>query len=219
MPAERIVFGREFFEIDPDTTAVLAIDMQNAFVAENGAYETPPARDMMERFSGIIEFAREHEMPVIWTQSDHSAPHSGLILQKFPIIREERVLWKGEPSFELYPDMLQPIEGEHRVIKHKYDAFFETDLDAILRNLGVETVVVIGTATNVCCESTARSAFFRDYQVALISDCTASFDESMHEATLRTIDMFFGRVMSTDELLSELEAAPVSLEEAVAAPA
>ena len=219
MPAERIVFGKDFFEIEPESTAVIAIDMQNAFVAESGAYETPPARDMLDRFESIIGFARENELPVIWTQSDHSAPHSGLILQKFPTIREDRVLWKDEPSFELYPDMTQPIEGEHRVVKHKYDAFFETDLDAILRNLGVKTVVVIGTATNVCCESTARSAFFRDYQVALIADCTASFDESMHEATLKTIDMFFGRVMSTDEVLGELEENRVPIEEAVAAPA
>ncbi|MGI9558033.1 MAG: cysteine hydrolase family protein [Solirubrobacterales bacterium] len=217
MPAERIVFGREFFEIDPEKTAVIAVDMQNAFVAEEGAYETPKARDMMEQFSGIIGFARENDMPVIWTQSDHSAPHAGLLLQKFPIIRDERVLWKDEPSFELYPDMVQPIEGEHRVVKHKYDAFFETDLDAILRNLGVQTVVIVGTATNVCCESTARSAFFRDYQVAFISDSTASFDDSMHEATLKTIDMFFGRVLSTDELLSEMGEHRLPTEERVAA--
>ena len=219
MPAERIVFGPDFFEVDPETTAVIAIDMQNAFVAEEGAYETPKARDMMELFSSIIGFARDNDMPVIWTQSDHSAPHAGLLLQKFPIIAEDRVLWKDEPSFELYPDMVQPIEGEHRVVKHKYDAFFETDLDAILRNLGVETVIIIGTATNVCCESTARSAFFRDYQVAFISDSTASFDDSMHEATLKTIDMFFGRVMSTGELLNEMEGDLASSEEAVAVPA
>ena len=82
----------------------------------------------------------------------------------------------------------------------------------------VKTVIIIGTATNVCCESTARSAFFRDYQVAFISDSTASFDDSMHEATLKTIDMLFGRVMSTDELLTEM-GAPASVEEAAAAPA
>jgi len=219
MPAERIVFGRDFFEIAPESTAVIAVDMQNAFVAEGGTYETPGARDMMGQFSGIIEFAREHDIPVIWTQSDHSAPHSGLICKKFPIIRDDHVLWRDEPSFELYPDMPQPIEGEHRVVKHKYDAFFETDLDAILRNLDVDTVVIIGTATNVCCESTARSAFFRDYQVAFISDSTASFDDSMHEATLKTIDMFFGRVLGTDELLAEMEEHLAPAEAAVGAPA
>ena len=62
-----------------------------------------------------------------------------------------------------------------------------------------------GTATNVCCESTARSAFFHDYQVVMLSDATATFDRAMHEATLRTIDMFFGRVMTVAELLKEFD--------------
>jgi nicotinamidase-related amidase len=100
--------------------------------------------------------------------------------------------------------MLQPKEGEYRVVKHKYDAFFETDLDSILRNKSIKTIIIVGTATNVCCESPARSGFFRDYQVAFPSDCNASFDEGMHQASLKTIDMFFGRVMTSDELLDEM---------------
>jgi isochorismate hydrolase len=85
-----------------------------------------------------------------------------------------------------------------------YDAFFETDLDSILRNNRIKTIIIVGTATNVCSESTARSGFFRDYQVAFPSDCNASFDEGMHQAPLKTIDMFFGRVMTSEELLEEM---------------
>jgi nicotinamidase-related amidase len=207
MPAERIAFGRDFFTFDAATTALLVIDMQNSFVAEGGTYETPPARDIIPRLERLIAFAREHGMPIVWTQSDHSAPHSGIMLKKFPAIREDRELWRGEPSFELYPEMVQPAAGEFRVVKHKYDAFWETDLDAILRNSGVETVVIVGTATNICCESTARSAFFRDYQVVVVGDCTASFDQGMHDAALKTIDVFFGRVMTTDGVLTEMQEA------------
>jgi biuret amidohydrolase len=213
MAADPIAFGRDFFTFEPATTALIVIDMQNSFVAEGGTYETPPARDMIPRLDRLIAFAREHDMPIVWTQSDHSAPHSGIMLKKFPTIREDRELWKGEPSFELYPAMVQPAPGEFRVVKHKYDAFWETDLDAILRNSGVETVIIVGTATNICCESTARSAFFRDYQVVFLSDCTASFDPDMHEAALKTIDVFFGRVLTSDEALAEMreqhEANPV----------
>ena len=204
MPAAPVVFGSEFFTVDPRKTALIVIDMQNAFVAPGATYETPGARTMMPNLDRLIEFARELGMPVIWTQSDHSAPYSGVMLRKFPTIREDRYLWAGQPSFELFADMIQPREGEYRVVKHKYDAFFETDLDSILRNRGVENVIIVGTATNVCCESTARSAFFRDYCVAFPSDCNATFDEGMHQATLKTIDMFFGRVMTTDELLDEM---------------
>jgi ureidoacrylate peracid hydrolase len=206
VPAEPVAFGRDFFEVDPASTALIVIDMQNGFVAEGAVYETPDAREMLDRLGSLVEFAREHDMPVVWTQSDHSAPYSGVMLEKFPAIREDHVLWKGEESFELYPQMVQPREDEHRVVKHKYDAFFETDLDAILRNLGVETVIIVGTATNVCCESTARSAFFRDYHVVLPADCNASFDRAMHDAALKTLDMFFGRVVTTDALVREMEA-------------
>jgi ureidoacrylate peracid hydrolase len=206
MPAAPIVFGREFFSVDPRSTALIVIDMQVAFVGPGATYETPGARTMIPKLEGLLAFARERRMPVVWTQSDHSAPYSGVMLAKFPTIREDKYLWRGEPSFELYPDMPQPRAGEFRVVKHKYDAFFETDLDAILRNQRVNTVIIVGTATNVCCESTARSAFYRDYRVAFPSDCNASFDDGMHQATLKTMDMFFGRVMTTAELLQEMSA-------------
>jgi nicotinamidase-related amidase len=205
MSSAPIAFGEDVFRVDPERAALIVIDMQNGFVAPGATYETPDAREMTGRLNTLVEFARERGMPVIWTQSDHSAPVSGMMLKKFPAIRNDRVLWKGEESFELFADMVQPIEGEHRVVKHKYDAFFETDLDAILRNLRVETVIIVGTATNVCCESTARSALFRDYQVVLPADCNASFDQGMHEAALKTLDMFFGRVVpTTEELLAEM---------------
>jgi nicotinamidase-related amidase len=205
MSSAPIAFGRDVFEVDPKRTALIVIDMQNGFVAESATYETPDAREMVERLNRLIGYARENGMPVVWTQSDHSAPASGMMLKKFPTIRDDRYLWKGEESFELYPNMEQPIEGEFRVVKHKFDAFFETDLDAILRNQRIETVIIVGTATNVCCESTARSAFFRDYQVVLPADCNASFDRGMHEAALKTLDMFFGRVVpTTEDLLAEM---------------
>lgn len=200
---------KNFFSTGPQRCALLVIDMQNAFVAEGAPFEIPEARAMVPRLERLIRFCREHGMPIVWTQSDHRPPYGGLMLQKFSVIGEQRVLWQGEPSFEMYPRMLQPQEAvsEYRLVKHKYDAFFETGLDAILRYHETETVIITGTATNVCCESTARAAFMRDYHVAFLSDANASFDPVMHEATLKNIDLFFGRVMTTEELLAEMEAA------------
>ena len=129
------------------------------------------------------------------------------MLRKFPPIAEDHILWRGEPSYEMYPHMLQPREGklEYRIVK--LDAFFETDLDAILRYHQVDTVIITGTATNACCESTARSAFMRDYKVVFPSDLNATFDDAMHQATLKNIDLLFGRVVSSDELLADMEGA------------
>ena len=198
--------GKDFFTINPRRCALIVIDMQNAFVAEGAPFETPGARAMIPRLERLIACARELHMPLVWTQSDHRPPYGGLMLRKFPAIAKQRVLWQGEPSFAIYPDMIQPREGllEHRIVKHKFDAFFETDLDAILRFHQVDTVIITGTATNACCESTARSAFMRDYKVVFPSDANATFDESMHRATLVNIDLLFGRVLSTEELLAEI---------------
>ncbi len=221
MPAKISASGRDYFKMDPRRAALMVIDMQNAFVAEGAPLETPGARAMIPRLEGLIRFAREQRIPVIWTQSDHRPPYGGLMLRKFPVIGERRCLWQGDASFEMYPQMLQPREGEreYRIVKHKYDAFFETDLDAILRFHKVDTVIITGTATNVCCESTARSAFMRDYQVAFPSDASATFDSAMHEATLKNMDLLFGRVMTTEELLAEmeeaLEGAPTNVKESV----
>ncbi|MGH9603376.1 MAG: cysteine hydrolase family protein [Terriglobales bacterium] len=201
--------GRDYFTVDPRRAALLVIDMQNAFVAEGAPFETPGARTMIPRLERLIRFAREHRLPIAWTQSDHRPPYGGLMLRKFPVILKERVLWSGEPSFDMYPKMVQPQEGayEYRIVKHKFDAFFETNLDAILRYHNIDTVIVTGTATNACCESTARTAFMRDYQVAFPSDANATFDPAMHEATLKNIELLFGRVMTTEELLAEMEEA------------
>ena len=207
MPSRPSVSGREYFTVDPRHTALIVIDMQNAFVAEGGPLETLPARTMLPKLERLIRFSRECGIPIIWTQSDHRPPFGGRMLQKFPIIGNKRVLWQGESTFDFYPDMLQPQEGKREcvIVKHKFDAFFETDLDAILRYYDIHTVIITGTATNVCCESTARAAYMRDYFVAFPHDTNATFDETMHQATLKNIDMFFGRVMSTQELIAEME--------------
>jgi len=201
------VSGKSFFTIDARRCALIVIDMQNAFVAEGAPLETPGAREMLPRLERLIRFARGCGMPIVWTQSDHRPPFGGLMLRKFPMIQEKRVLWLGEPTFQMYPQMLQPEEGprEYVIVKHKFDAFFETGLEAILRYHDVDTVIVTGTATNACCESTARSAFMRDYKVVFPSDANATFDEAMHLATLKNIDLLFGRVLTTEELLAELE--------------
>ncbi len=198
--------GRDFFTIDPRHCALIVIDMQNAFVAKGAPFETPGARAMIPRLERLVRCARELQMPIVWTQSDHRPPYGGLMLRKFPAIAQEHVLWRGQPSFEMYPDMIQPRESplEHRIVKHKFDAFFETDLDAILRFHRADTVIITGTATNACCESTARSAFMRDYKVVFPSDANATFDEAMHRATLVNIDLLFGRVLTTEELLAEI---------------
>src|SRR6476646_10464846 len=112
MSSNPSVSGKNFFTIEPRRCALIVIDMQNAFVAEGAVFETPPARAMLPRLQHLIEFARASKIPIVWTQSDHRPPYGGLMLHKFPPIAEDRILWQGEPSFEMYPNMLQPRQGK-----------------------------------------------------------------------------------------------------------
>ena len=195
------IFGKEYFEIDPARSALLVIDMQNSFVEESAIFEVPKGREIIPNINRIIDKARAVGVPVIWTQSDHSRPVGGLILKRHPVVAESKELWLGDYSQEIFADMVQPSDDDHRVVKHKFDAFHETDMKAILRNIDVDTVTIIGVATEVCCESTARSAFFNDYKVVFLSDATAAFQPEMQESTCARIEHMFGRVVATEELL------------------
>ena len=150
--------GGAFFRINRKTSALLIIDMQNAFLEPGAILEAPMGRDIITRLARLIDVCRELCVPVIWVRLDSSAPYGGLLLEKYPSLREQQVLYKGTHSFELFSDMPAPLENEFHIVKHKYDAFHRTDLDTLLRNIGADTVIITGVTTNCCCESTARSA-------------------------------------------------------------
>jgi nicotinamidase-related amidase len=203
----REMTGERLFNLGSTKNALLIIDMQKAFLDEGAPFEVADGREIIGNIDKILSHCRRTGIPVIWTQSDHSAPYGGLILTKYSVVRNDKVLWKDHPSFQLYARMPQPLQSELRVVKHKYDAFYQTDLEMILRNLGVDTVMITGIDTCVCCESTARAAFFRDFNVAFVGDATASYSRENHNSTLRVIDDIFGRVMTTEKVLAELRGA------------
>ena len=200
------VFGPDYFTIEAQRCALLVIDMQNSFVEEGAIFEAPKGREIIPNINRIVEKARELGVAVIWTQSDHSPPGGGLILERYPVIKQSKELWLGDHSHHLYADMTQPIEGEHRIVKHKYDAFHDTDMSTVLKNMGKDTVIIVGVATEVCCESTARAAFFHDYKVVLLNDATGAFNPDLQDSICDRINALFGRVMSTTELVNILDA-------------
>ena len=193
-----------FFKVDRERAALLVIDMQNAFLEEGSMLEVAAGRQIVAKLNLLISECRQLGVPVIWVQLDSSEPYGGLLLEKYPALREHRVLFKDDPSFALYRELPGPESHEYRIVKHKYDAFHDTDLDTLLRSLGLDTLIITGVTTNCCCESTARSAFERNYRVAFTSDATAAFEERLHLATLGSIRELFGRVLLVDELIEEL---------------
>ena len=196
--------NESYFNLTPKNSALLVIDMQNGFLAPGAMLEVPAGRAIIPGLVSLLEHCRQQSMPVVWIQLDSRRPWGGVLLDKYPSLEEQQVLFRGTRSFELYPDIPTPLENEFDIIRHKYDSFHGTNLDILLRNLDVENVIITGVTSNCCCESTARSAFEHDYGVVFASDATAAFEERLHENTLASIRELFGSVMTVSEILSKL---------------
>ena len=198
--------GEALFNLTRDKTALLIVDMQNAFLEEGALLEVSEGRAMIPKLARLVERCRAIKLPIVWIQLDSTARYGGMLIKKYPMLESKKILYKGTHSFDLFAELPTPQEGEYRIVKHKYDAFHQTDLDTLLRNLGVDSVVITGVTTDCCCESTARAAFERDYCVAFTSDGTATFDPQQHAASVKLMDELFARVMTIDEVITELAA-------------
>ena len=113
---------------------------------------------------------------------------------------------EGSWGAEFY--RVEPEAGEPVVIKHRYSAFVDTDLELILRSRGIKTLVLCGVASNVCVESTARDGYMRDYYIVLVDDCSAAYDPAKHAATLSNIAHHFGVVVTADEVIDAWQRVP-----------
>jgi nicotinamidase-related amidase len=96
------------------------------------------------------------------------------------------------------------LPGEKVILKHRYSAFYNTDLETVLRCLKIEDLVVTGIMTNLCCESTVRDAYYRDYRVFVLADGTGSLTEEMHLASLLNLAFGFSFVTTADDIIAEL---------------
>jgi nicotinamidase-related amidase len=206
-------------KIDPSRTVMIVVDMQNDFVAEGAPIETPAARAMVPKLAEALALCRDVGVRVIYTAHVHRRDgcDMGLFDDLHPVIESRAALVDGTAGVEIFPD-LAPRAGEHVIKKHRYSAFFGTDLDIILRGWGIETVIISGTTTENCCHATARDAMFRNYRVVFLSDATATFDypdsgfgsmpnADVHHATLVILARSTAHVMPVNELRALIERA------------
>ncbi len=195
--------------LDPKRTALLVIDMQNAFVAPGAPIEVPAARAIVAPINRLTAALRKRGVPVIWVL--HENQGDGRDWAGFfdafvaPGRRAEAAaaLAGGAELQKLYPE-LETTPGDLRVAKNRYSAFIKNDFENKLRERGIDTLLIAGTKTNVCVECTARDAMMLDYKVALISDCTAALSDDEHRATLENVIQQFGDVLTAEEALSLL---------------
>jgi len=200
---------RKLWTIDRERTALLVIDMQNDFVREGAILEVPKIRSQIPKIKKLIATCRELEIPVIYTRQVYRADSDvmPLVLEMLPLLGKEG-LRDGTPGAEIYGE-LEPKLGDITVRKMGFNAFYNTDLESVLRNIKgrriVDTLIICGTVTNVCCESTARDAFERDYKVVFGSDITSAWTDEFQTLTLKNIEYAFGRVMTCDEIIHALK--------------
>jgi ureidoacrylate peracid hydrolase len=203
-------------EFDPDRTAVLVIDMQNDFVEEGAPLEFPEGRRIIPAIQRILDAVRDRGMPVVYAAHVHrpGGADMGIHRELYPPVAAGEALVDGERGVEIHPE-LAPRPGEPVVKKHRYNSFYATDLEIILRGLGVETVVLTGMTTECCVLGTARGALERGFRSLVVSDACASCDypdlgagpmssEEMHLAALRVMALTSSQLIRTDQFLSRL---------------
>lgn len=191
--------------VDPATTRFLVIDVQNDFCAEGGWIDKPGVdlgsiHEAVDRLVDFIEVAREAGIPPIFIRAIYDEIYlSPPMLERHARTGLETAHCQaGTWGAEFF--RVAPREDELVLTKHRYSAFKDTELDALLRAQRVENLILAGITSNVCVESTARDAYMIDYHVVFLSDASATYKAEAHEATLANIRRAFGIVASTDEV-------------------
>ncbi|MFC1869641.1 cysteine hydrolase family protein [Chloroflexota bacterium] len=207
------------FDIHASKTALLVIDMQNAFVAPGGSRENPRGRDIIPGLNRVIRACRKAGILTIFTQHCYREDGSdlGLSAEFMPDTATKSSLIRGTPDADIY-DEIETQKGDIRVTKCEHSAFCGTDLDLLLRINGIDTLIICGVDTVACVEATARDARHRNYKVIFLSDGTATRDRpdmgwgafSADEAqrfVLTFMAMRYAEVLSVKEVLTRIQRA------------
>ena len=197
--------------LDARRTALIVIDMQNAFVAPGAPIEVPGAREIVPKINRLAGELRKRGVPVIWVLHQNAAdggdwmPFFDVFVKPENRGRAVQALSAGNELQKLWTE-LSVTPTDLRVAKNRYSALIAgaSDLGTILKQRGIDTLLIAGTKTNVCCECTARDAMMLDYKVVLLCDCTAALSDDEHLATLENVIQQFGDVMTADDALALL---------------
>lgn len=193
-----------------ETSALLIVDMQNAFIHQDGSMakmgvDVSRTATVIEPIKKLKEAFKKQNRPVIYIQHTHRPDGSdgGMVAKVFPPIMGLGHCFEGTFDAEI-TETLAPDDDDYIVKKHRYSAFYHTKLEDVLRGLGIEQLVVTGLATNVCVESTIRDAFYRDYNVFVPREATASFTEEAEKGAFGNFEFAFARVTTVEEMRKSL---------------
>ena len=198
LPGDR---ARRTANYDPSKSAMLVLDMQSYFLEPSSHAFIPSAPSIIPKLEALIESYFAQDLPVIFTQHLNTLQDAGSMA----------TWWKDLISIENPHSAIIPeFDYSHRSVlrKNQYDAFYETSLEEILRRKRVSQVVISGVMTHLCCETTARSAFVRGFEVFFLVDGTATYNQDHHLATLLNLAHGFATPVLTTQLQAALQAQP-----------
>ena len=203
-----------FDVLEPARTALLVVDMQNGFMVDAvGHTVCPAAREIVPNINRIASALRTGGGTVVWIQTA-ATPETRMSWS----VREEmegvarsdkraRSLAPGSEGYRLWPGL--DVRSDDTVVeKSRFSAFIQgsSNLEALLRARGIDTVIITGTVTNVCCESTARDAMMRNFRTVMVTDGNAAMTDEQHNASLAAFYLKFGDILSTEETIAALRA-------------
>jgi nicotinamidase-related amidase len=199
-------FNTHEMHLNRDQSALLVIDMQYFFLDPASPSFTCGGLAILPKLQMLIRAFRQAGRPVIFTRHVHHRDglDAGIMAGWW-----KGMCIEGSPDSEVHHE-IAPMPHEKTIFKHRYSAFYNTDLETILRGFKIEDLVISGIMTNMCCESTARDAYFRDYRVFFLADGTGSITEEMQVASLLNLSFGFSWVTDVETIVAQLgqEAAP-----------
>ena len=199
---------------DPRYAALIVVDVQNDFVSPEGSAgkrgdDVGAAIAMIPNLTRLIDQARKVGLTIVYIRTTHSewtdtASWIYRTSQKSGLNTCREGTWGAE-----FYEGIAPLASERVVIKHRYSAFINTDLNTVLKARGIQSILVCGVATNVCVETTARDGYMYDYYVTMIDDCSAAYDAKLHMGTLENIRRHFGLVASSHQIIETWSGLPI----------
>lgn len=228
----------EPIDIDAAKTAVIVVDMQNDFGSEGGMFQRAGTDISMIQAAvaptaKVLAAARKEGIKAIYLKmafkpdlSDAGSSDSVNLVRhlkfmkvgtkvKSPTGKDSRILIRDTWNTDILSE-LTPKPEDTVLYKHRFSGFYQTELDSILKQMGIKYLIFTGCTTSICVESTIRDAMFRDYLPVLLADCTGEpigygLPRSNHEASLLTIQVLFGWVSNSSDFIKGLEARPAAV--------
>jgi len=207
--------------IYPQETALLVVDMQNGFCSPKGSraqagLDISMPRGIIPNVAALVDACRGAGMQIFWSRQIHYPGDRARAGRRIPshLDRHAKPLQlclRGTPDVDIVDELQPYVRPEDDVfVKHRMSCFFDTPFDTELRMRGIQILIVTGTTTSFCVDSTIRDAYMRDYDIVVPQDACADTQLDAHEAVIKGVRRFFGVVTTTQELVEAIEASRVA---------